>query len=374
MTKGRPYDHYTEGAELRADLRRRLEKIARTTPAVAREVPRVEAILDIGNLDDLPPEWCRRLGLPANGENKGKVLVALRTVSGPDGEPLTEIDRVVFDEQLKEGAPGGEIWLEVALVHPPESKSQYRCSISTRFALSDARVAKAVAEVQSRWAERFGAHFFQSGEVKPYIVNPESGQATRAYGARSRFAIAEDAHRVYGRLDVIARAWDAHANEPAAKSTTIKQYIIEKIPLAADLFLDGSDPQSVEAEPLFEDEDAEPDWGQHPRIELVRRVGLALGYLRDSGERLCKEPKRPDEGEIDRRLLGLVAKILAQMHGRPASTLLRTVVRPALLRDDFAGGFIIESSERAVRSTSKGIRGSKHSAENPNIRPDEKKK
>ena len=35
-------------------------------------------------------------------------------------ESLIELDRVVFDQQLREAALGGDVWLEVALVHPVE--------------------------------------------------------------------------------------------------------------------------------------------------------------------------------------------------------------------------------------------------------------
>ena len=91
---------------------------------------------------------------------------------------------------------------------------------------------------------------------------------------------------------------------------------------------------------------------------MVERVGQALGYVSALGMRRVKGWARPAHGEIDKRLLPLVAKILAQKHRKSAATLLRTVVRPALLDDAFMG-FVFESAERIVRPKQSTYRAAK---------------
>ncbi len=325
-----------------SELRRRLEEVARTQPSVAREVSYVDALLCGGHIDDLSADWCRRLKLPVRAANRRKVIVVEKEICGRRGERLVEVDRVVFDEQLQEGAPGGDVWLEVALVCPAERPSHHLCWVSTRFSLVDKKVCATVAEVQCRWSQRFGVPFFEQREVKPYVYSPRSGTVTRAYGAQSRFEIAGDAARVYQYLDIIAHAWDWQGPGAKASARTVRRGILENTPqLALDLFADPSKSRKLNR-PGSEDERPKLN------VELIARVGQALGYISASGARRTKGKARPADGEIDKRLLPLIAKILAQKHKKPAATLLRTVVRPALLHHAFEG-FGFESAERIVR-------------------------
>lgn len=323
----------------RTQLLGRLLKVTQTTPSVAREVTQVELILHKGRLDRLPEEWCKRLRVPVRAVNKGRILDTDEEICGPRGEPMVEIDRVVFDEQLREGAPGGDVWLEVALVHPADLRDDYRCSISTRFTLDDEEVIAKVAAVQARWSERLNAYFFGFGEAKRYIVDPTSGKLTRAYGARSRYRIAADAVRVYGYLEPIARSWDEHGKNPKASASSIRNRVFDDMPKRARMLF----PFAKEKE-RAEGSDGRPKL----KVELVTRVGKALGYVGKSGERHTEAKERPAKGEIDERLLRVVANVLARKYGRKAETLLQTVVRPALLGRAFTG-FAFTATERTVR-------------------------
>jgi len=265
------------------------------------------------------------------------------------GEPLVELDRVVFDQQLREGAPGGDVWLEVALVHPADRPSGYCCLISTRFTLAEKKVSSTIATVQRRWSKRFGANFFQPGEVNPYVYSAQSETVTRAHGAHSRYGFMGDVGRIYQYLDVIAHAWDWHGPDPQASPRTVRQRILDNAPqLALDLFADTAK------------EKGSGSGDERPKlsVELVERVGQALGYVSALGMRRVKGRARPAHENIDKRLLPLVAKILAQKYRKPAATLLRTVVRPALLDDAFTG-FAFESAERFVRPNQSAHRPAK---------------
>ena len=363
----------------RAELRQRLIEVARTDPSVAREVSHVDELLRAGLMDELPAEWCRRLKLPIGAANKLKVIVVREHITGPRGEPLAELDRVVFDYELREGAPRGEVWLDVALVHTADLPSDYRCCISTRFTLADKRVRSTIVNVQRRWSGQFGAHFFEQGEVKPYVYSLRSGKLARAYGKGSRYNMARDVGRIYQYLDVIAHAWDWYASDPQATSRTVQRSVRDNAPpLALALFAAPS-------------HDARKAVQKRPKltVALVERVGQALGYVTASGMRRTKGKARPRQGspvpaprgsavngaavvgitldalaarldEIDLRLLPLVAKILAQKYRKPFATLLRTVVRPALLGHAFTG-FRIDSAERILRPSQSTDRRAKRS-------------
>lgn len=262
------------------------------------------------------------------------------------GEALVELDRVVFDQQLREGAPGGDVWLEVALVHPADRPSGYRCLISTRFTLAEKKVSSTIATVQRRWSKRFGANFFQPGEVNRYVYSAQSETVTRAYGAHSRYGFTGDVGRIYQYLDVIAHAWDWHGPDPQASPRTVRQSILDNAPqLALDLFADTAK------------EKKSGSGDERPKLSaaLVERVGQALGYVSALGLRRVKGRARPAQEDIEKRLLPLVAKILAQKYRKPAATLLRTVVRPTLLNHAFTG-FGFESAERSIRPHQSGHR------------------
>jgi hypothetical protein len=335
----------------RFELRRRLTEIARTDPTAAREITHVDGILGYGSVDDLPADWCKRLSIPVRAANRRAVLKVEKKICDPLGEPFIERDRVEFDQELREGAPGGDAWLDVALVYPSDLPSYYRCWISTRFALSDKRVSSIVAQLQHRWSERFGAHFFKQGEAKPYVYSPLSGEAMRVYGAKSRYKIARDVGKVHQYLSVIADAWDWQGSDPEATSRAVEQSLLDNAPpLALELFAGHSKGAATSARI------------ERPALTatLIRRVGQALGYVSASGMRQAKGKARPAHGEIDRRLLPLIAKILAQKHGKSAATLLRTVVRPALLDHAFTG-LVFKSAERFVRPRQPARRPTKRS-------------
>ncbi|MDX2169909.1 MAG: hypothetical protein SF182_22755 [Deltaproteobacteria bacterium] len=253
---------------------------------------------------------------------------------------MVELDRVVFDQQLREGAPDDDVWLEVALVHPAALPGQYRCVISTRFVLADKRVAAAVAKVQQGWSKRFRAYFFRVGEARRFVYDPNARKITRAHGAKSRYELVHDATRIYQYLNVIALAWDWLGFDLRSNAWSIRKSIRDR------------DKAPVLALRLFAGEytnGQQPSDRRRPKLtpDLVKRVGEALGYVSASGSRQLPRRKRPD-GPIDRRLLSLVAKILAGECRRPADTLLRTVVRPALL-GGVSAGLIFESTEQIVR-------------------------
>src|SRR5262249_37409314 len=159
---------------------------------IARELTHVDSLLREGLIDELPADWCRRLKLKVRPANRSKAIVVKRDILGPHGERLIELDHIVFDDQLREGAPGGDVWLDLRLVHPVDRESEYRCSISTRFDIADKLVSAAIAGVQRRWSARFGAHFFRRGEAKRYVYSPQAGKVTRAFGARSRYSLARE--------------------------------------------------------------------------------------------------------------------------------------------------------------------------------------
>jgi len=89
---------------------------------------------------------------------------------------------------------------------------------------------------------------------------------------------------------------------------------------------------------------------------LVRRVGEELGY--NGGRHRRHRP----QGPIDTRLCPVIAKILAQRYREPHTTLLRTLVRPALRpRSPFAG-FRVLSDEATIRKKARrGARAKKPS-------------
>lgn len=287
---------------------------------------------------------------------------------GQATQSLVEIDRVLFDQQLREGAPGGDVWLDVALVHPAGLPSRYRCLILTRFSLADKKVTAAVAMVQERWSQEFGADFFKQGDAKPYVYSPASGKVTRAYGARSRYAIANEVFEVYQYLDVVAHAWDWVGADRQASVLTVRKSILENSPrVALDLFAETSTGASLRkgakvtlalvndapraAQQLLAAEGRlrlPQDTRPKLNFELVDQLGRELGYISRSGRRQVPRRTGRDGGEIDKRLLPLVAKILATRHRKRAATLLRMVVRPTLLADAFAG-FAFESTEHVVR-------------------------
>ncbi len=324
----------------RFELLQRLLAFVSTTPSL--EISYVEACLNSGSFEELSAEWCRRLGLPVLPANKLKVMRIETQIYGPDGEPMVELDRVKFDGDLQGWAPGGDVWLEVALVHPSNAPGDCRCSISTRFALTDREVAAKIAAVQDGWVERFGVRFLKRGEAKPYLFDPIRGTYKRLSGRRSLYPAVTEARRVYRYLFAIAQAWDELGPGVDVTASRVKQSILDGKPkFARDLFADtgpGSNRPSGDLRPNL-------------TRELVERVGRALGFVDELGRRKTRS-KDPAIRRVDIRLLRLVARILAPSMKKPADNLLRNVVRPALVGDAFTG-YIVYLAEKDVRPRSR---------------------
>lgn len=292
---------------------------------------------------ELQDEWATRFGV-----RFPRVGKTLRASSGSDPNtnpsiesalPTVEVDCVSYDSILERCSPSDDVWLRIALVHPKGLPLRYRCVVTTRFHLVDKRVRTEIRKAQEGWDYAQGTSFVLGRDLKPYVHLFRSGKTRRAYGVSSRFRLVQSTAFVYRYLEFIADFWARFGSEPSLSASQIRHKVLQEGGDGVDALFSNATTKKIDKTP------------SHLRpclsVELVGRVGERLGYISRQGVRVRPRGRRCRTGPVDRRLLPLVASILAQAYREPAAKLLRTVVEPALLRNEF-DGFMIDSTEHQV--------------------------